>query len=93
MWMKTIHWRLEKMSCVLVLRNKRWFQHAIPVLADVWQTVEKERANPMDQEHRAPKRRPNATNAVTNTFMQNWLKNANPEPVIERKCLINMDLL
>jgi putative phage-type endonuclease len=97
MWMKTIHWRLEKMSCVLVLRNKRWFQHAIPVLADVWQTVEKERANPMDQEHRAPKRRPNATNAVTNavtnTFMQNWLKNANPEPTIERKCLIDMDML
>jgi hypothetical protein len=60
------------------------------VLADVWQTVEKERANPLDQELRAPKRRPNA---VTNTFMQNWLKNANPEPVNERKCLIDMDML
>ena len=97
MWMKTIHWRLEKMSCVLVLRNRMWCQHAIPVLADVWQTVETERANPLDQEHRAPKRRLNATNAATNaatnTFMQSWLKKANPEPVIERKCLINMDLL
>jgi hypothetical protein len=93
MWMKTIHWRLEKMSCVLVLRNKRWFQHAIPVLADVWQTVERERDNPLDQELRAPKRRANATNTVVNTFMQNWLKNANPEPVNERKCLINMDNL
>jgi len=93
MWMKTIHWRLEKMSCVLVLRNKVWFQHAIPVLADVWQTVERERANPLDQELRAPKRRANATNPVVNTFMQNWLKNANPEPVNERKCLINMDSL
>ena len=93
MWMKTIHWRLEKMSCVLVLRNKVWFQHAIPVLADVWQTVERERDNPLDQEVRAPKRRANATNPVVNTFMQNWLKNANPEPVNERKCLINMDNL
>lgn len=105
MWMKTIHWRLEKMSCVLVLRNRLWFQHAIPVLADVWQTVETERANPLDQEHRAPKRRLNtanaatntatnaATNTATNTFMQSWLKKANPEPIIERKCLINMDLL
>jgi hypothetical protein len=94
MWMKTIHWRLEKMSCVLVLRNRMWFQHAIPVLADVWQTVETERANPLDQEHRAPKRRLNtATNATTNTFMQSWLKKANPETVIERKCLIDMDML
>lgn len=94
MWMKTIRWRLEKMSCVLVLRNRMWFQHAIPVLADVWQTVETERANPLDQEHRAPKRRLNAaTNTATNTFMQSWLKKANPEPVIERKCLIDMDLL
>ena len=97
MWMKTIHWRLEKMSCVLVLRNKLWFQHAIQVLADLWQTVENERTNPLGHEHRAPKRRspPTATNAATNAatmqFMQSWLKTANPEPTIERKCLIDMD--
>ena len=86
MWMKTIRWRLEKMSCVLVLRNKFWFQHAIHVLADLWQTVEKERANPLGHEHRAPKRRsPPASNPASNT--------ANPEPAIERKCLIDMDML
>ena len=99
MWMKTIHWRLEKMSCVLVLRNKLWFQHAIQVLADLWQTVENERTNPLGHEHRAPKRRspPTATNAATNAatiqFMQSWLKTANPEPTIERKCLFDMDNL
>jgi putative phage-type endonuclease len=62
MWMKTIRWRLEKMSCVLVLRNKLWFQHAIKVLDDMWQTIVKERSNPQGCEHRAPKRRsPGAT--------------------------------
>jgi len=81
MWMKTIRWRLEKMSCVLVLRNKLWFQHAIQVLDDLWKTVIKERSNPEGYEHRAPKRRiaaspPTPTTAATNasaSFMHAWL--------------------
>lgn len=103
MWMKTIHWRLEKMCCVLVLRNKLWFQHAIRVLDELWKTVIQERENPQGYEHRAPKRR--NTNTNTNTpmsthtempeaqFMQDWLKSANPNPTNERKCLIDMSLL
>jgi hypothetical protein len=98
MWMKTIRWRLEKMSCVLVLRNKLWFQHAIKVLDDVWRTIVKERTNPEGYEHRAPKRRSppaahatNATNANPSAqFMHAWLKNTNAEPSNERKCLFNM---
>ena len=89
MWMKTISWRLEKMSCILVLRNKMWFQHAIRVLDSLWQTIVKERNNPQGYEHRAPKRRspiaptsaPSASASAS--FMQTWL---NPE----RKCLIDM---
>jgi putative phage-type endonuclease len=99
MWMKTIHWRLEKMSCVLVLRNKRWFQHAIRVLDDLWQTIVNERINPQGCEHRAPKRRSPctataataATAATTHSpisasasFMKAWLV----QP--ERKCLIDV---
>ena len=92
MWMKTIHWRLEKMSCVLVLRNPLWFQHAIRVLDDLWQTIVKERDNPQGCEHRAPKRRTiqNATTSSTTSasasFMQAWLTS-------ERKCLIDMSVL
>ena len=101
MWMKTIRWRLEKMSCILVLRNKLWFQHAIRVLDDVWRTIVKERANPEGYEHRAPKRRSppvtNATNAANANasaqFMHAWLKTANAEPSNERKCLFNMSEL
>jgi len=95
MWVKTIRWRLEKMSCVLVLRNKLWFQHAIQVLDNLWQTIGTERSNPQGCEHRAPKRRTNAnpnatTSAISATtsasFMQTWLLNAPPE----RKCLIDI---
>ena len=98
MWMKTIRWRLEKMSCILVLRNKLWFQHAIRVLDDVWRTIVKERANPEGYEHRAPKRRsPPVTNAANANasaqFMHAWLKTANAEPSNERKCLFNMSEL
>jgi hypothetical protein len=94
-WMKTIHWRLEKMSCVLVLRNKLWFQHAIQVLDDLWQTILKERINPQGCEHRAPKRRSpvapgNATNASA-VFMHAWLNNS--QPPNERKCLFDMSAL
>ena len=92
MWMKTINWRLEKMSCVLVLRNKLWFQHASRVLDDLWQTIVKERNNPQGCEHRAPKRRSPiaptsaASASASASFMQTWL---NPE----RKCLIDMSML
>jgi hypothetical protein len=98
MWMKTIHWRLEKMSCVLVLRNKLWFQHAIRVLDDLWQTVLEERRNPQGYEHRAPKRRPQGQSPSPGQsqgakFMQGWLNSANPPPTNERKCLIDVSLL
>jgi putative phage-type endonuclease len=107
MWMKTIRWRLEKMSCVLVLRNKQWFQHAITVLDDLWQTILKERSNPQGCEHRAPKRRspiapgnPGNQGNQGNTsnpsnpsavFMQTWLTNS--QPPNERKCLLDMSAL
>lgn len=92
MWMKTIRWRLEKMSCVLVLRNPLWFQHAIGVLDNLWQTIVKERGNPQGCEHRAPKRRtnpnlnPNLNASSSASFMQAWL-------TPERKCLIDVSAL
>lgn len=94
MWVKTIRWRLEKMSCVLVLRNKLWFQHAIQVLDNLWQTIVTERSNPQGYEHRAPKRRINANpNAISASasLMQSWLNSANAPPV--RKCLIDISSL
>jgi putative phage-type endonuclease len=77
MWMKTIRWRLEKMSCILVLRNKLWFQHAIRVLDDVWRTIMQERNRPEGYEDRAPKRRNLNTNINTSPNTSP-IPNANP---------------
>jgi putative phage-type endonuclease len=51
-FLKFIYWKLETISCVLVLRNKIWFQNNIHQLAKVWKTIEEERIS--GYEHRAP---------------------------------------
>ena len=54
-YMKTIYWKLEVLSCILVLRDRIWFKNNIGQLEDVWKIVEKERIS--GYEHRAPKKR------------------------------------
>jgi putative phage-type endonuclease len=53
---KFIYWKLEVLSCVLVLRNREWFKNNIGQLANVWKTIEEERVSGYD--HRAPKKNP-----------------------------------
>jgi putative phage-type endonuclease len=55
-WIKNIFWRLEEVSCVLVLRNKLWFNANIGQLESVWRTIEKERISG-GFSHRAPNKR------------------------------------
>lgn len=55
MYMKTIYWKLEQISCVLVCRNSQWFKDNIGSLEEIWNIVEKERIS--GYEHRAPNRR------------------------------------
>jgi putative phage-type endonuclease len=54
-WIKTIYWKLEKLSCVLILRNQKWFQDNIGQIGKIWDTIEKERLS--GYEHRAPNRK------------------------------------
>jgi putative phage-type endonuclease len=54
-YMKTIYWKLEVLSCVLVLRNREWFKNNIGQLENVWKIIEQERIT--GYEHRAPKKR------------------------------------
>ena len=81
-WIKNIYWRMEDFSCILVLRNKLWFQYAIPKIENVWKLIEEERKN--GYEHRLPKKqnRGSRSNSITDTSGQ-----------IENKCLINVDNL
>ena len=60
-----IYWKLEIVSCVLVLRNKKWFKDNIKDLQDIWDTIEKERVSGYD--HRAPNRKVKKEN-ITNYF-------------------------
>lgn len=51
-FLKFIYWKLEKLSCVLVLRNKEWFKNNIGQLEKVWKIIEEERVT--GYEHRGP---------------------------------------
>jgi putative phage-type endonuclease len=54
-WVRTIYWYLDQYSCVLVRRNRLWFEEAVPVLEQLWKTIEEERSSGF--EHRAPSKR------------------------------------
>lgn len=54
-WICNHYWKIEKMSCVLVERNRRWFEDNVNGLAELWDTVLKERVT--GYEHRAPNKK------------------------------------
>jgi putative phage-type endonuclease len=54
-FIKYIYWKLEKLSCVLVLRNKDWFKNNVGQLEKVWNIIEQERIT--GYQHRAPTKR------------------------------------
>jgi len=55
-WNRNIYWKLEKVSCILILRNKLWFKAAFNVLETIWETIIKERETGAYL-NRAPKKR------------------------------------
>jgi putative phage-type endonuclease len=52
---ETLHWVLKNISCVIIPRNRDWFQEALPKFKQLWDTVEYERIH--GYEHRMPKKR------------------------------------
>ena len=55
LYIQTIYWKLEKLSCVFVQRNKGWFESNIKALENVWKIIETERVT--GYEHRAPNKK------------------------------------
>ena len=51
----TDYWYLDEFSCILVKRNKKWFDSAVPKIEETWKIVEVERV--VGCEHRAAKKR------------------------------------
>jgi len=56
-WIKTLYWKLDVYSCVLIKRNPAWFAYAVPHLQEIWNTICIERLG--DYSIRAPKKRNN----------------------------------
>ena len=54
-WIKNIYWKLEKLSCVLVLRNKEWFKNNVEQIGKIWKIIEEERIT--GYEHRGPNKK------------------------------------
>ena len=52
-WVKQIYWKLDEISCVLVKRNKKWFQDVLPMIKDFWGIIQREKIE--GYEHRAPR--------------------------------------
>ena len=42
-WIRTIYWKLEEVSCVLIPRNQKWFQHHLPSWIRAWETIQSEK--------------------------------------------------
>ena len=54
-FIKFIYWKTEKISCVLVLRNREWFKNNVGQLEKVWKIIEEERIT--GYQHRAPNKK------------------------------------
>ena len=54
-WINTIYWYLQEVSCVIVKRNKVWFQEALPHFTKIWDTITSEKIH--GYSHRKPKKR------------------------------------
>tara|TARA_B110000967_G_C18835627_1_gene536534 strand:- start:14 stop:1519 length:1506 start_codon:yes stop_codon:yes gene_type:complete len=52
---KLIYWKLDEISCVVINRNKKWLDKAIPQIKKTWDLIEKERVE--GYEHRRAKKR------------------------------------
>ena len=75
-WVRNIFWYLDEHSCVLVTRNKNWFNSANPTFKKIWEIILKERTS--GYEHRKPKKRikkksdPNLKNVVIKIRTQSF---------------------
>ena len=66
-WIKNIYWKTDIVSCVLVERNRKWFQDNINELENVWKIIERERKTGF--QHRAPAKRVKKEDDTLNTTL------------------------
>jgi len=66
-WITNVYWKLDKLSCVLVLRNKEWFKTNVAQLENVWNMIKHDRIHGF--EHRAPSKRVAKTSAISKPYV------------------------
>jgi len=83
-----IYWYLDEISCVLVERNKPWFEKAVVHIEKTWNTILHEREN--GYEHRASKKRIKNVLEVTESEdkEKKIIKNL---PISGGICLVKLD--
>jgi putative phage-type endonuclease len=81
-----IYWYLDEYSCILVKRNRKWFNAALPKIQEAWNTIEKERVT--GYEHRATKKKRNEITVESSNEDGKIIKNL---PVSGGICLVKLD--
>jgi putative phage-type endonuclease len=88
-WIKDIYWWLDEYSCVLVLRNKYWFENAISKIKNVWELIETERVT--GYEHRLPKKQIRGSRSNSMVDAANNIVDTNH--IVSNVCLIDTNNL
>jgi hypothetical protein len=82
----TNYWYLDEYSCVLIQRNKEWFNRAITKIKSTWEIIEKERIN--GYEHRNTKKKIQKMAISQNDSMNYVLENM---PLTNSICLVKLE--
>ena len=91
-WVTNIYWHMEKYSCVLCVRNKKWFNHVFPTLKNTWDTILKERKEGYD--HRKPNQKKRKKKTIKledlkeNTTKTKELLNLQNSPSIKNNTMV-----
>lgn len=83
-WITNIYYRIDTISCVLVMRNKKWMRAAIEALRKVWNQILHDRENGFD--HRLPKSR-NPLQKQFNDHTQKYTLDTNNQ---KTNCIFNI---
>ena len=80
------YWYMEEFSCVLIQRNRKWFENAVKHIEHTWNTILTERVD--GYEHRAAKKRVPKINVFIDDGSKAYITNVQKK---QSTCLIRLD--
>lgn len=83
---ETHYWYLDEFSCVLVRRNKKWFESAVERIENAWATILRERVE--GYEHRASKKQKQQIEVLSGEDGTHYIRNI---PTNKNICLIKLE--